>query len=264
MAVTKRKTGRLLVEERRRRILALLDKEERATVEELADRFEVSTVTVRGDLDALAGAGALVRSHGGALKRLDEQDAPIAVKETLHHGEKVRIGHAAARLIRQDETIILDSGTTTAEIARQVKFLKLKSLTVITNALNIATELANLPHIRVIMIGGILRQMSYSTVGPQAEQILRALNADRLFLGVDGLDPEVGLTTPDLLEAQLNRLMIRVSREVTAVADSSKFHRRSLSVIAELSAVHRIITDDRADPALVTGLRARNIEVMVV
>jgi DeoR family transcriptional regulator, aga operon transcriptional repressor len=265
MAVAKRKTGRLLVEERRRRILELLDKEERATVEELADRFEVSTVTVRGDLDALAGAGAIVRSHGGALKRLvDEQDAPIAVKETLHHGEKVRIGHAAARLIRQDETIILDSGTTTAEIARQLKFLKLKSLTVITNALNIATELANLPHIRVIMIGGILRQMSYSTVGPQAEQILRALNADRLFLGVDGLDPEIGLTTPDLLEAQLNRLMIRVSREVTAVADSSKFHRRTLSVIADLSDVHRIITDDRADPELVTGLRARNIEVMVV
>ena len=104
----------------------------------------------------------------------------------------------------------------------------------------------------------------YSTVGPQAEQILRALNADRLFLGVDGLDPEIGLTTPDVLEAQLNGLMIRVSREVTAVADSSKFHRRSLSLIADLSDVQRIVTDDGADPKLVAGLRARNIEVMVV
>ena len=264
MDVANRKSVRLLVEERRRRILELLAKQERATVEELADRFDVSTVTIRGDLDALADAGAIVRSHGGALKRLDYQDAPIAVKETLHHGEKVRIGHAAAGLIREGETIILDSGTTTAEIARQVKFLKLKSLTLVTNALNIAMELANLPHIRVIMIGGILRQMSYSTVGPQAEQILRALNADRLFLGVDGLDPEIGLTTPDVLEAQLNGLMIRVSREVTAVADSSKFHRRALSVIADLSDVHRIITDDGADPKLVTALRARNIEVMVV
>jgi DeoR family transcriptional regulator, aga operon transcriptional repressor len=264
MGAPNRKPVRLLVEERRRRILELLDKQERATVEELSDRFDVSSVTIRGDLDVLADAGAIVRSHGGALKRLDHEDAPIAVKETLHHAEKVRIGHAAARLIREGETIILDSGTTTAEIARQLKFLKLKSLTVITNALNIAVELANLPHIRVIVVGGILRQMSYSTVGPQAEQILRALNADRLFLGVDGLDPEIGLTTPDVLEAQLNGLMIRVSREVTAVADSSKFHRRSLSVIADLSDVHRIITDDGADPKMVAGLRARNIEVMVV
>jgi DeoR family transcriptional regulator, aga operon transcriptional repressor len=259
-----RKNVRLLVEERRRRILELLAKEERATVEELADRFDVSTVTIRGDLDVLADAGAIVRSHGGALKRLDQQDAPIAVKETLHHGEKVRIGHAAARLIREGETIILDSGTTTVEIARQIKFLKLKSLTVITNALNIAMELSNLPHVRVIMIGGILRQTSYSTVGPQAEQILRVLNADRLFLGVDGLDPEIGLTTPDVLEAQLNGLMIRVARDVTAVADSSKFNRRSLSVIADVSDVHRIITDDAADPKLIASLRARNIEVMVV
>jgi DeoR family transcriptional regulator of aga operon len=264
MPLPNRKHVRLLVEERRRRILELLAKEERATVEELADRFDVSTVTIRGDLDVLADAGAIVRSHGGALKRLDQQDVPLAVKETLHHGEKVRIGHAAARLIREGETIILDSGTTTAEIARQIKFLKLKSLTIITNALNIAMELANLPHLRVIMIGGILRQMSYSTVGPQAEQILRALNADRLFLGVDGLDPEIGLTTPDVLEAQLNGLMIKVAREVTAVADSSKFDRRSLSVIADVSDVHRVITDDRADPKLVATLRARNIEVMVV
>jgi DeoR family transcriptional regulator, aga operon transcriptional repressor len=261
---TKPRAVRLLVEERRRRILELLDKQERATVEELVARFRVTAVTIRGDLDALADAGSLVRSHGGALKRLDQQDVPIAVKEALHHAEKVRIGHAAAQLIREDETIILDSGTTTVEIARQVKFLKLKSLTVITNALNIAVELASLPHVRVIMIGGILRQMSYSTVGPQAEQMLRGLYADRLFLGVDGLDPEVGLSTPDVLEAQLNALMIKVSREVTAVADSSKFFRRTLSLIAGLQEIHRIITDDKVDQHVVASLRVRSLEVMVV
>jgi DeoR family transcriptional regulator of aga operon len=262
--VATRKNVRLLVEERRRRILELLNKQERATVEELSDRFDVSAVTIRGDLDALAETGAIVRSHGGALKQLEQHDVPIAVKETLHHGEKVRIGHAAARLIAQDETIILDSGTTTAEIARQLKFLKLRSLTVITNALNIAMELANLPHVRVIMIGGLLRQLSYSSVGPQAEQTLRGLYADKLFLGVDGLDPEVGLTTPDVLEAQLNALMIKVSREVIAVADSSKFGRRSLSVISTVTDVHRIITDDKVDPQLVAALRTRNIDVQVV
>jgi DeoR family transcriptional regulator of aga operon len=260
----KARAVRLLVEERRRRILELLDTHERATVEELVARFRVSAVTIRGDLDALADAGSLVRSHGGALKRLDQQDVPIAVKETLHHGEKVRIGHAAAQLIREEETIILDSGTTTAEIARQLKFLKLRSLTVITNALNIAVELAPLPHIRVIMIGGIVRQMSSSTVGPQAEHMLRGLYADRLFLGVDGLDPEVGLSTPDVLEAQLNALMIKVSREVTAVADASKFFRRTLSSIAGLHEVHRIITDDKVDPQIVAALRARSLEVLVV
>jgi DeoR family transcriptional regulator, aga operon transcriptional repressor len=261
---TKSPTVRLLVEERRRRILELFARQERATVEELVARFRVSAVTIRGDLDALAEAGSLVRSHGGALKPLEQQDVPIAVKETLHHGEKVRIGRAAAQLIRDDETIILDSGTTTAEIARQLRFRKLTSLTVITNALNVAVELASQPHVRVIMIGGILRQTSSSTVGPQAEQMLRGLHADRLFLGVDGLDPEVGLSTPDLLEAQLNALMIEVSREVTAVADSSKFFRRTLSSIAGLHDVHRIITDDKVDRQLVASLRARSLEVMVV
>jgi DeoR family transcriptional regulator of aga operon len=261
--MAERDSLRLLVEERRRRILELLDTQERATVEELSSRFGVSAVTIRGDLDTLAEAGSLVRSHGGALRRL-AGDVPIAVKETLHHGQKVRIGRAAARVIGEAETIILDSGTTTMEVARQLKLLRLEALTVITNALNIAMELANLPHIRVIMIGGILRQPSYSTVGPHAEHVLRSFNADRLFLGVDGLDPDIGLMTPDVLEAQLNALMIRVSREVTVVADSTKFTRRSASVIGGVSQVHRIITDDRADPQLVTALRARNIDVVLV
>jgi DeoR family transcriptional regulator of aga operon len=261
--MAERDTLRLLVEERRRRILELLDTQERATVEELSSRFGVSAVTIRGDLDTLAEAGSLVRSHGGALRRL-AGDVPIAVKETLHHGQKVRIGRAAARLIGEAETIIIDSGTTTMEVARQLKLMRLELLTVITNALNVAIELANLPHIRVIMIGGILRQPSYSTVGPHAEHVLRSFNADRLFLGVDGLDPDIGLMTPDVLEAQLNALMIRVSREVTVVADSSKFTRRSASVIGGVSQVHRIITDDRADPQLVTALRARNIDVVLV
>src|SRR6185503_18621509 len=254
----KGRATRLLVEERRRRILELLDDQERVTVEELVARFSVSAVTIRGDLDALADLGAVVRSHGGALKRGDApEDVPITVKETLHHAEKVRIGHAAAQMIQDGETIMLDSGTTTAEIARQIRFLRLRSLNVITNALNIAMELANLPHIRLIMIGGVLRQMSYSLAGPHAEHTLRGLNADRLFLGVDGLDPEIGLMTPDVVEAQLNAVMIQVSREVIVVADASKFQRRSLSVIAKLDAVHKVITDGGAGPEVLTALRAR-------
>jgi len=244
-------------------ILELLNSQERATVEELVDRFNVSAVTIRGDLDRLAESGALVRSHGGAIRRQAQPDVPIAVKEALHHREKVRIGCSAAALVRDGDTIILDSGTTTAEIARHLRTLALQSVTVITNGLNIAMTLASVPQIRVIMVGGMLRPTSYSAVGPQAELMLRGLYADRLFLGVDGLDPDVGLTTPDVLEAQLNTLMIRVSHEVTVVADSSKFLRRSLSVIAGLEDVHRIITDDKANPLLVESLRGRNIEVTV-
>ena len=262
--MAKPKQPRMLVEERRRRMLEILDTQERATVEELVGRFGVSAVTIRGDLDALSSVGAVVRSHGGALKRVEARDEPITVKETLHHAEKARIAQAALRMIRDGETIILDSGTTTAEIARQIKTSELQSLNVITNALNLAMELANLPHVRVIMIGGLLRQMAYSLVGPSAEHALRGLHADRLFLGVDGLDPEIGLMTPDVHEAKLNAIMIEIARETVVVADSSKFQRRSLSVIAKLDKVNKLITDDQAPPELVAVLRARNVEVVVV
>jgi DeoR family transcriptional regulator of aga operon len=260
-----RRTQRLLVEERRRRIRELIEKNERATVEELVERFEVSAVTIRGDLDALAEAGVLVRSHGGALRRDDDlDDIPIPVKETLRHPEKVRIAQAAVKLIQDGETILLDSGTTTAEIARQIKFRRFDSLTVITNALNVAMELATVPAVRVIMVGGVLRHMSFSLSGPQAEHTLRGLHADRLFLGVDGIDPEIGLMTPDLLEAQLNAGMIQIAREVVVVADSSKFERRSVSVIAKLDVVQRVVTDSGAQKAVLDALRARGIDVIVV
>ena len=255
----------MLVEERRRRIAELLESQERVTVEELVGRFDVSAVTIRGDLDALAEIGAVVRSHGGALRRVEApEDVPINVKETLHHAEKVRIGHAAAQMVNDGETIMLDSGTTTLEIARQIRYVKFRSLNVITNALNIAMELASLPHVRLIMIGGILRQMSYSLAGPPAEATVRGLHADRLYLGVDGLDPDIGLMTPDVLEAQLNAQMIQISREVVVVADASKFQRRSLSIIAKLDAVHKVITDSGVPEETLATLQAHGVEVLVV
>lgn len=256
---------RLLVEERRRKITELVAHQDRVTVDELSRSFSVSPVTVRSDLDALAGSGVLVRSHGGALKPMvDAEDMPIHFKETLHHEEKVRIGLAAAKMIRSGETVMLDSGTTTAEVARQIKRLKPESLTIITNALNIAMEFASLPSVRLIMLGGILRGMSYSLVGPHAEQALRSLHADQLFLGVDGLDPDIGLMTPDPLEAQLCATMIEISRNVVVVADSSKFERRSLSVIAKLDVVDKVITDGGISPSWAAALRARSVDVQVV
>jgi DeoR/GlpR family transcriptional regulator of sugar metabolism len=255
----------LLTEERRRMILDLLEQDGRLTVGDLVQRFGVSSVTVRTDLDSLAGAGALVRSHGGAVRRLDPvQDYPISFKDTIHRAEKVRIGRAAAQLIRPGQTAILDSGTTSLQVARHLKQQGLKGVTVVTNALNIANELSDASDLSLIMIGGVLRELSNSFVGPQAERMLSQLHADHCFLGVDGLDPEYGPTTPDLLEAQLNALMIRVSNDVTVVADSSKIGKRSLSAIGGINSVHRLVTDDRIAPAMLDALRAKGLEVLAV
>jgi DeoR family transcriptional regulator, aga operon transcriptional repressor len=252
----------LLVGERRHRILDLLREHGRVTVEAMASRFATSAVTIRSDLAALEAAGALERTHGGALLSRDDDDRPLAVKRTLHHAEKVRIAKAAVALIRDGETVILDSGTTTAEIAKQIRKLDLRSVNVITNALNIAMLLADVPFVRLIMPGGILRPESNSLSGHMAEAALADLQADRLFLGADGLDPERGVMTPHLPEAQLNAKMIAISREVIAVADSSKLMRRNISLIARVDQLHMLITDSGANPDVVADLERRGVRVI--
>jgi len=256
---------RLLAEERRRKILELLDKEGRVTVSGLAEQLGASSVTVRGDLDLLAESGILVRSHGGGVRSLDPVHGyPAGWKETIHHPEKVRIGEAAARLLKPGQTVLLDSGTTTLQVARQIKLQKLRNLTVVTNALNIASELADAPNLSLIMIGGILRQASNSLVGPQAERMIAKLHADHCFLGVDGLDLEAGPTAPDILEAQMNSLMIRISNEVTVVADASKIGRRSLCTFGSVVSLHRLITDNRIAPETVRAFENKGVKVIVV
>jgi DeoR family transcriptional regulator, aga operon transcriptional repressor len=251
----------LLVAERRHRIVELLREHGKVTVEALAARFAISAVTIRTDLAALEADGELERTHGGALSRREDDDQPIAVKQTLHHAEKVRIAKVAAELIQDGETIILDSGTTTAEIAKQIRKLEVHSINVITNALNIASLLADIPAVRLIMPGGILRPESNSLSGHIAEAALANLQADRLFLGADGLDPEIGVMTPHLPEAQLNAKMIEISRQVIAVADSSKLMRRNISLIARVEQLHMLITDTGANPDVVAELQRRGVEV---
>jgi DeoR family transcriptional regulator of aga operon len=257
--------ARLLTEQRRRNLLDLVDQQGQVTVADMVKRFSISAVTVRSDLDALASLGAVVRSHGGAVRRLEAtQDYPLRAKETLHRDEKIRIGKAAAELVEPGETIILDSGTTTAEIARHLKRMKTQPLTVITNALNIGVELADSPGISLIMIGGLLRPVSCSFVGPQAEAMMNEFHANRLFLAVDGFDLENGPSTPDVLEAQLNNVMIRSAREVNVVTDFSKLGRRSVSRIGPFNRIRRLITDNRAPQEFTEGLRKSGIEVIEV
>ncbi len=255
--------SRLLSEQRRRKILDLIEQKSQVTVRDLVDKFSISAVTARADLDALSSQGMVVRSHGGAVRQVEaSQEYPLRLKKTLHHAEKVRIAKAAAELIQNNETVILDSGTTTAEIARSLKARRLQSVNVITHALNIAYELMDAPDISVIMVGGLLRPVSCSFVGPQAEAMLKEFHADRLFLAVDGFDLEIGPSTPDVLEAQLNSLMMHISKEVNVVADFSKLGRRSISRIGPLTGVHRLITDSRAPADFTDALRRMKIDVI--
>ncbi|HZR66726.1 MAG TPA: DeoR/GlpR family DNA-binding transcription regulator [Terriglobales bacterium] len=255
---------KLLAEQRRRKVIDLLDQKGQVTVADLVDKFGISAVTARGDLDALAVNGSVIRSHGGAVRRLEaSQDYPLRLKETLHRGEKMKIGRAAADLVQPNEVVILDSGTTTAEVARQIKARKIHPVTIITNALNIASELIDAAGISVIVIGGLLRPVSCSFVGPQAENMLKEFHADRLFLAVDGFDLEVGASTPDVFEALMNGLMMQLAKEVNVVADSSKLGRRSVSRIGPLEKVHRLITDNRAPAEFTSALRNKGVEVLI-
>lgn len=255
---------KLMIEERRRLIREMVEARGSVTVDELSNHFGLSKVSIRSDLRHLDAMGALVRSRGGALVIRDGDDLPINVKENLHRAQKIRIAEEAVKQIVDGETIILDSGSTTAEIAKQIRGLKLNSINVITNALNIAVLLANTAHVNLIMLGGVLRNNSFSLSGAQAERALEGLYADRLFLGVDSIDPQIGLMTPHLMEAQLNAKMIQISRKVIAVADASKLMRRNLSVIARMDQIHMLITDRAAQPDMVESFVATGVEVVLV
>ncbi len=257
--------NRLLTEERRRAILEMLDRQGRVVISDLSRHFGVSAVTARADINALSERDLLVRSHGGAIrKHTVTVDYPLDVKESQHHEEKVQIGQAAAALVKEGQTVLLDSGTTTLEVARALRQRKLARITVVTNSLTIATELCTVLETNLIMIGGILRHISRSFAGPQAQKLLADLRVDHFFLGVDGLEPEIGPSTPDILEAELNAAMIRSAREVTVVADSSKIGRRSLSLIAPITSVHRIITDSGIEATDKAILESKGVEVMEV
>jgi DeoR family transcriptional regulator of aga operon len=252
-----------LTDERRQEILSVVQREGRALVTELAQRFSTSTITIRKDLEFLQSRGLIQRTHGGALpvRSSNLTDPSLQEKEKQHHREKLRIASAAVRMVKEGQCVILDSGSTTTAIARALR--DFRELTVITNAVNIAAELAG-TSIDVILTGGTLRKNSFSLVGPQAEDTLREINADILFLGVDGFDTKVGLTTPNVLEARVNRAMANAAQKVVAVCDSSKFGRRSLAVIVQPDRIHEVITDKNVPRSTVQELREAGIEITLV
>jgi DeoR family transcriptional regulator of aga operon len=253
----------LLNEERRRAILEILNREGRVLVLDLARRFETSQVTIRKDLEELHAHGLIHRTHGGALPAREGalEDPTLREKEKLHRKEKLRIAQTAAGMVQEGQVVILDSGTTTTGIAHSLRHFH--NLTVVTNAVNIAAELSGTA-VEVILTGGTLRKNSFSLVGPIAEETLHRLNADILFLGVDGFDVQYGLSTPNLLEAKVNRVMVEVAKRTVAVCDSSKFGRRSLSLIVPPSALHQVVTDRGVLKSDVRLLKKAGIEVTLV
>ena len=258
-------SNRLLTEERRREILGILEKNGRVSIGEISKRFGVSTVTARGDLNALSEAGTLIRSWGGGIKPLAAvPEHPLKVRENIRRDEKVRIARYAAGLIKPHQTVILCTGSTSALLAAELRASPPHGVSIITYALNIASILSDIPGISLIMLGGVFRNPSTAFVGPHAEQMIGTLHADHCFLSAVGLDPHIGITTIDIMEAHLNRQMINAAAQVTVLADSSKFGHRSLSVVTDFRLVHRVITDSAAPKDAIEKLRLMQIEVCSV
>src|SRR5665647_2909310 len=248
---------------RRRQILDQIHEHGQVFVQKLSQQFKVSEVTIRNDLEQLEQKKMLIRARGGAInfEGYVGVDRQIAQKNKINYREKALIGEKAAQLIYEGDTIILDSGTTTAEIVKNLSAFE--KLNIITNALNIVELLMAYPNINVIIPGGYLRQNAMSLVGPLAERNLRNFYVDKVFLSTDGFDTKQGIFTPNIDEAHLNGIMIEIAKEVILVTDSSKFKRKSLAFICGLDKITKVVTDSGIEADDKKRLEDAGIEVLI-
>ena len=230
-------------------------------VTELSARLGVSAATVRRDLEHLEAQRLLTRTHGGAVAQMVSYELPLRYKSARRHEQKRRIGREAARRVHDGAVIGLTGGTTTTEVARA---LVDRPLTVVTNALNIASELAIRPNIKLVVTGGTARPESYELVGPLADQTLAEVHLDLAFIGADGITAEAGLTTHHEIEAHTDRALIERARRVVVVADGSKLGKVAFARICPLSAVDELVTDTEADPKELRAVRETGLAVTVV
>ncbi|WP_286272454.1 transcriptional repressor AgaR [Thalassotalea hakodatensis] len=249
--------------ERRQEIVLLTEKKGNVSVKELAENFNISTVTIRNDLNELNRLGLLVRSRGGAVpsNRLTKE-LSIKEKHTKNLKVKQKIGEAVANLIDEGDAIILDSGSTTEEVAHCL--IGKKQLTVMTNGLNIANQLAQAEGCDVFITGGKLRKKSMSFYGAQAEERLEYYNFNKVILGVDGIDINRGISTHYEPEANFNRAMCDNAEQIIVVTDSSKFGKRSLHAIVKLDQVDILVTDNQLAKEYIDVLESHNIELHLV
>jgi DeoR family transcriptional regulator, aga operon transcriptional repressor len=231
-------------------------------VAELARELGVSEATVRRDLRALDEQRLLERAHGGAVSHGTVYELPVRYRGGHAREEKQRIARAALDRVKDGDVVALTGGTTTTEVARQL--VRRSEISVVTNALNIAGELAVRPNVKLVVTGGVARSASYELVGPLADATLRTINVDVAFIGVDGIDVRAGLTTQNETEAATDRVLIERSRRVIVVADGSKLGHVAFASICPVSEADELITDDGADSEGLARLRAAGLAITVV
>jgi DeoR family transcriptional regulator of aga operon len=252
-------------------LLELLAADGQVTVEKAANELGVSAATVRRDFEDLAAQQMLTRIRGGAVAQAVTYDLPLRYKSERHSTEKQRIGAMAGAMIRPGQVAGINGGTTATEVARALAVrADLQSggpmapaVTLVTNALNIATELAVRQNIKIVVTGGVARPQSYELTGPLATGVLDQVVLDVAIIGVDGIDAEVGATAHHEGEASINRLMTRRASRVIVTADSSKAGRRAFAQICPAEEVDVLVTDSGIDQAQVARLTEAGIQVVV-
>lgn len=249
-------------EERQALILELLMQHDSILVTDLATHLNVSSVTIRKDLTDLEREKKLYRNHGKAIlidPYIDNRN--VSEKEKLYVEEKRLIGMKAANLIAPKDSILIASGTTMHALARSIA--PADELTVITASMEVSNILASEKNICIIQLGGILRHSSLSVVGKYAENILADFSCSKLFIGVDGIDLDFGITTTNMMEASLNRVMMQTAQKTIVLADSSKFGRRGFSKIADMEDIDHIITDSKIPPSTALRIEEMGIELTI-
>lgn len=251
------------IAQRHKYILEQLKQNGYVKVQELSENLKVSEVTIRKDLKYLESKKMLYRNHGSASNLSSIiSDRHIDVKEKLQIEEKARIAKTASELLEPNDKIIIASGTTLLAFANEINVND--NITVITSSVKVSLTLCYNPNIEIIQLGGIMRKNSVSVTGHYAENILESLSCNKLFLGVDGLDLDYGLTTSDTSEARINQEMINAAQKIIVLTDSSKFGKRGFCKICDLSKIHHIITDKNAPSHMIDMLREREIEITLV
>lgn len=255
----------MLPGERRNRILDLLEVSRTITVQHLCDTLQASEATIRRDLAILESEGKLERTHGGAIlahqTKLNVEES-FQEKESRYAVQKRAIALKAFTCLKENDSIVLDAGTTTFELARLIGQSTLR-IVVITNSTILAGELAGNPNLELIALGGRVRLHTQASVGSIAIETLRRFNVDKAFVAVNGISADQGLTTPDLEEAAIKHAMLQAAAERYVLADHTKFNRIALCQIAPLSMVDTIITDADLDPGLMPGFEQQDVQVVL-
>ncbi len=252
----------LLKDERMNQIMEYLYQAGKVTVVTLCEQLQVSPATIRRDIEELAAQELVKRTHGGiVLPGSAKLDAPVIQRRYFQAEEKRKIGKAAAKLIQDEETIFLGSGSTVLEVAEHLKGKK--NLTVITNSLPIINLLAQEPNIKTIITGGFLRQPELSLIGHLVETSLSELRADKVVMSIQGIHLQHGLTNNDSAETMIDRTICHFAPNLILVADHTKFNKTKASFVAELAAIHTVVTDRNAPADFLNTLENMGIEVII-